>query len=210
MSRVEKLEYNGIRYMLFYPKNYVEGKKYPTLLPLHGAGSRGTNFETFESCASVVIRILESEDSPMSNGFTIIPQCHMDSWFDFFSELIDFTRHMYNQPFVDQTQFNGSGISMGGYGIYQLMQSVPELFHKAFVCCGGGMYWNSGRIKNIKFRIFHGKKDQSVYPEEAIRMYDRLKQDGADVTLFMYDDCNHNCWDKAFNNYENLEWLFSK
>ena len=209
MSKVERLEYRGIRYELCYPKNYVEGKKYPTLFHLHGAGSRGTSFETFEGSTSTLIRVLESEESALSNGFVIIPQCHGDSWFDFFSELIDFAKHMHNQPFVDQSKFNGSGVSMGGYGIYQVMESVPELFHKAIICCGGGMYWNSGRIKDIKFRIFHGANDELVYPEESIRMYNRLIQDGADATLTIYPDYDHNCWDKTFTNLENFEWLFS-
>ena len=210
MTRVDKCEYKGIRYMLWYPKNYVEGKKYPTLFHLHGAGSRGNNFETFEGSSSVLFKVLENGDSELSNGFVIVPQCHGDSWFDFFSDLIDFAKYMYNQPFVDQTRFNGSGVSMGGYGIYQVMQAVPEMFHKALICCGGGMYWNSGRIKDIKFRIFHGANDEVVYPEEAIRMYNRLKQDGADVELTIYPDCDHNCWEKTFQNYDNLSWLFSK
>ena len=208
MSKVERLEYRGIKYQLHYPKNYVEGNKYPTLFHLHGAGCRGNNFEAFESNESTLIRVIESEESTLSNGFVVIPQCHSDTWFDIFSELIDFARYMFNQPFVDQSRFNGSGISMGGYGIYQVMQSAPELFNKALICCGGGMYWNSGRIKDIKFRIFHGAKDEVVFPEEAKRMYDRLIQDGADAQLTIYPECDHNCWDKTFLNYENLEWLF--
>ena len=210
MSRVERYEYKGVRYQLWYPKNYVEGKKYPTLFHLHGAGSRGTHFETFEGSTSTLIRVLESEESALSDGFVIIPQCHGDSWFDFFSELIALAKHMYEQPFVDQSNFNGSGVSMGGYGIYQVMQAVPELFHKAIICCGGGMYWNAGRIKNIKFRIFHGATDDVVYPEEAKRMYERLIQEGAEASLMIYPDCNHNCWDKTFTNFENFEWLFNK
>ena len=70
------------------------------------------------------------------------------------------------------------------------------------------MYWNSGRIKDIKFRIFHGELDTAVYPEEARRMYARLKEACADVTLTIYPDCDHNCWDKTYTNYDNLAWLF--
>ena len=206
MSRIEKLEYNGIRYLLYYPKNYVEGRKYPVMFHLHGAGSRGNNFEEFEG--SVILNILQREDSPLSNGFCVFPQCSTDTWFDRFSELLGLVKHLYEQPFVDQTRFNASGISMGSYAMYQVMQSLPELFNKAIICCGGGMYWNSGRLKDIKFRIFHGEQDTAVYPEEARRMYARLKETLADVQLTIYPDCDHNCWDKTYTNYENLEWLF--
>ena len=207
MSRTEKLEFNGIKYLLYYPKNYVEGRKYPVMFHLHGAGSRGTDFEAFDE-SSVILRILNREDSPLSNGFCVFPQCSTDTWFDRFSELLGLVKHIYEQPYVDQSRFNGSGISMGGYAIYQVMQSLPELFHKAIICCGGGMYWNSGRIKDVKFRIFHGELDTAVYPEEARRMYAKLKEACADVTLTIYPKCDHNCWDKTYTNYENLEWLF--
>ena len=206
MSKVEKLEYNCIRYLLYYPKNYVEGRKYPVMFHLHGAGNRGNDFKEFEG--STILAILEREDSPLSKGFCVFPQCSTDTWFDRFSELLGLAKHIYSQPFVDQTRFNGSGVSMGGYAIYQVMESFPELFNKAIVCCGGGMYWNSGRLKDIKFRIFHGEHDVAVYPEEARRMYARLKETLADVQLTIYPDCDHNCWDKTYTNYENLEWLF--
>ena len=206
MSRIEKLEYNGFRYLLYYPKNYVEGRKYPVMFHLHGAGSRGTDFKEFDG--SIILDILQRGDSPLSNGFCIFPQCNTDTWFDRFSELLGLVKYLYSQPYVDQTRFNASGISMGGYGIYQVLASLPELFNKAIICCGGGMYWNSGRIKDIKFRIFHGELDDVVYPEEARRMYARLKETLADVTLMIYPDANHNCWDKTYTNYDNLKWLF--
>lgn len=208
MIKVEKLEFKGIRYLLYYPKDYAEGKQYPVMFHLHGAGNRGVDFKEFEG--SLILNILNKQDSPLSNGFCVFPQCSTDTWFDKFSELLQLVNHVFNQDFVDKNRFNASGISMGGYAIYQVMQSLPELFNKAIVCCGGGMYWNSGRLKNIKFRIFHGEKDVAVYPEEARRMYARLKECLTDVTLTIYDDCDHNCWDKTYSNYENLEWLFSK
>ena len=208
MARCEKLEFKGIHYLFYYPKNYEQGKKYPVMFHLHGAGSRGTNFDNFEG--SVILNALDREDSPLSNGFCVFPQCHKDTWFDIWDNLLGLVKEIYNREDVDKSNFNASGISMGGYGIYQVMMCLPELFHKAIVCCGGGMYWNSGAIKNIKFRIFHGEKDVAVFPEESRRMYARLKEACADVTLTIYPECDHNCWEKTYTNYKNLQWLFEK
>ena len=207
MVKVEKLEYRGIRYLLYYPKNYVEGKKYPVMFHLHGAGNRGVDFKEFEG--STILKILEKEDSPLSNGFCVFPQCHEDTWFSIFGDLLELVKHIYNATYTARNCFNGSGVSMGGYAIYQVMQCLPELFNKAIVCCGGGMYWNSDRLKDIKFRIFHGENDTAVYPEEARRMYVRLKEACADVSLTIYPDLDHNCWDRTYSNYDNLKWLFS-
>ena len=205
MTRIEKCEFKGIKYLLYYPKNYVEGKKYPVVFHLHGAGSRGDNFEEFKG--SVILDLLDKENTPLSNAFCVFPQCRDDNWYCVFNSLIELVKHIYNEPFTDKTRYSISGISMGGYALYSVIMVVPELFHKALVCCGGGMYWNSGRIKHIKFRIFHGEKDVCVFPEEARRMYARLKEAEADVELTIYPECDHNCWEKTYGNLVNLKWL---
>ena len=207
MIKIEKLEYKGIRYLLYYPKNYVKGNKYPVMFHLHGSGNRGKDFKEFKG--STILAILDKEDSALSNGFCVFPQCEEDTWFCVFNNLLDLVKHIYEMDDVDQKRFNISGVSMGGYTAYQVIQCLEGLFNKAIICCGGGMYWNSGRMKTVKYRIFHGEKDVAVYPEEARRMYARLKEACADVTLTIYPECDHNCWDKTYSNYDNLEWLMN-
>ena len=206
MANYQKKVFRNTKYLIYYPKDFDSNKKYPLFFHLHGAGSRGNDFKEFEG--STILRLLDEGNSPLSKAICVFPQCHNDTWFDEFNELLDLVKEIVNLDYVDKNKVTGSGISMGGYAIYQVMQCLPNLFNKAIVCCGGGMYWNSGRIKNIKFRIFHGEKDVAVYPEEAIRMTNRLKEALADVTLTLYPDCDHNCWDKTYSNYDNLKWLF--
>ena len=102
--KIEQKEYKGIRYLLYYPKNYVEGRKYPIMFHLHGAGSRGDNFSYFEG--STILDILQKEDSPLSEGFCVFPQCHTDTWFDIFNDLLCLVEYVYNQDFVDKKRFN--------------------------------------------------------------------------------------------------------
>jgi len=206
MIRIDKLEHNGFQYLLCYPKNYEPGKKYPVLLHYHGAGGRGKDFKEFED--SNILKMVREGNTPFANGFCVFPQCSTDTWFDRFSELLEFTKFIYNSDFTDKKRFNGSGISMGGYTVYQVMICLPELFNKAMVCCGGGMYWNACRMKNIHLRIFHGEQDVAVFPEESRRMFARLQEANADATLTIFPECDHNCWDKAFGNMDNLKWLF--
>ena len=194
---------------MYLPKDFDEANKYPVLFHLHGAGGRGEDFSLFKDAP--LIKILEGDKpSPLHNAIVVIPQCHADTWFNIFNDLLELAQHIHDLEYVDTTRFVGSGISMGGYGIYQVMECLPELFNKAIVCCGGGMYWNSGRLKNIKFRIFHGELDTAVYPEEARRMYARLKETLADASLTIYPDVAHNCWDYAYTDYDNLDWLFKE
>lgn len=205
--KIEKKEYQSIRYLVYYPKNYVEGKKYPLFFHLHGAGSRGNDFSAFND--SVILSVINKEDSPLSNCICVFPQCHTDTWFDIFSELLSLVKEIYNWPNVDQSKLLASGISMGGYAIYQVMMSLNTLFHKGIVCCGGGMHWNAGRLWNIPLRIFHGQNDPIVDVQEAIWMRDKINESCGQAVLTIYPDCEHNCWDKTYLNYDNLEWLVS-
>ena len=189
---------------MYMPNDFKHGQKYPLFFHLHGAGGRGNDFKEFQE--SPILALLERGDTPLSKAVCVFPQCSNDSWFDNFNELLELVQTVTNLSFIDKTKVTGSGISMGGYGIYQVMMSKPELFNKGLICCGGGMYWNAGRLKNIKIKIFHGEKDEAVYPEEARRMYDRLKECDADVTLTIYPECDHNCWDKTYTNLEVLKW----
>ncbi len=204
MAKVEKKTFRNTQYLVYYPNNFDSNKKYPLFFHLHGAGSRGKDFKEFEG--STILGMLDKGNSPLNDAVCVFPQCHNDTWFDEFNELLDLVKYIISLDYINKDKVTGSGISMGGYAMYQVLMSLPELFQKAIICCGGGMYWNSGRIKHIKFRIFHGEKDVAVFPEEARRMYDRLKEAGAEVKLTIYPECDHNCWDKTYSNIDNLKW----
>ena len=187
-----------------YPETYQDGKKYPVIFHTHGAGSRGTDLSTLR----IDVPIL---NNPSAEDFIIVaPQCYVDTWFEIFEQLIEFCEYIYEQPFTDKTRFYSSGISMGGYTAYQLMMSRPNLFTAGIVCCGGGMYWNAGRLKDVSLRIFHGEQDALVLPRESEIMADKINQCGGNATVTLYPECDHNCWDKVYTNKENFEWLLSQ
>ena len=116
---------------MFFPNDFKEGQKYPLFFHLHGAGGRGNDFKEFEG--STIIDLLNRGDSPLSKAISVIPQCSGDSWFDNFNELLEFAETIVNLYCVDKSKVTASGISMGGYGIYQVMMCKPELFTKAFL-----------------------------------------------------------------------------
>ncbi len=198
-------EFKNLCYCLFTPDDFDEKKRYPTIFFTHGAGSRGNDLSKIKN--NPVTKNLLSQ---IENAVIIAPQCSADTWFDMFEKLSALVENSYNLPFVDKNAFYSIGVSMGGYAAYQLMMSLPDLFSAGIVCCGGGMYWNAQRLKNIPLKIFHGKKDLTVLPCESEHMAERIVQEGGTANLTIYSDCDHNCWDKAFSQPETLEWLFAQ
>lgn len=192
--------YKKLKYYISFPDGYEEGRTYPVIFYTHGAGGRGKRL-------SLLRRDEIYSLNPRRNDFIIVmPQCYADSWFDIFEQLVNFCKYIYDSPFTDRSRFYATGVSMGGYACYQLMMTAPQLFSAAIVCCGGGMYWNGARLKDIPIRAFHGALDTVVYPEESRKM---VAAAGEKAQLMIYQNADHDCWTATYGNEENYEWLLS-
>ena len=74
--------------------------------------------------------------------------------------------------------------------------------------CGGGMYWDAGRLKDIAVWAFHGEKDDVVYCCESKHMVDRINKAGGNAKLTLFPEIGHNAWDFAYCCDEMWDWLF--
>lgn len=196
--------YNKIKYIEYHPNSFNEKKRYPVILHLHGAGSRGDDLNIIKySCP------LMKYASSFDGNFPYIivsPQCRENSWFDIFEQLMDFSEQICSLTYIDNTACVLSGISMGGYAAWQLLESKPELFKKAIICCGGGMYWNADRIK-AEIIAFHGKNDVDVCCEESVNMVEAMNRCGGKATYKLYDGLGHNCWDNAYSDPNTYKFI---
>jgi predicted peptidase len=197
--------YNGLQYLISYPENYTAGKKYPVIIMLHGAGSRGTNFYTLRGNDYFTVTE-QFENFPF---VTVVPQCHENTWFDLFETLKGFVAEISNAEFCDESRIYATGQSMGGYALWQLAMSMPEYFAAIAPICGGGMYWNAQRLKNVPVWAFHGELDEVVFVEESIKMVDAVNKAGGNARLTIFPDCRHESWIPAYSDYSLFEWLLS-
>ena len=112
---------------------------------------------------------------------------------------------------VDPKRVYISGLSMGGFGTFEIAYRNPELFAAAAPICGGGdVNAYDKRVKNIPFWIFHGDADAAVDVKYSREMADKLKKIGARVKYTEYPGVGHNSWDNAFAEPEFLKWIFSQ
>ena len=202
---MEILRHGEIDYVIRYPESFDETKKYPMVIYLHGAGGRGRNIAKMKGHAFFI----ESEPY-LKEAVSVLPQCYADSWFDIFEQLEAFAEDMTKLPFVDSDRVSLIGASMGGYGTWQLAMSRPELFSAIAPICGGGMYWNTARLKNTPVWAFHGDSDGTVLPEESKKMVEKVNANGGSARLTIYEKTSHNAWDPTFRNPEVWEWMLSQ
>lgn len=198
-------EFQGMQYIVSYPHRYDKNEKYPIILFLHGAGSRGNDIKALLNNPYFCITD-NFTDFPF---ITIAPLCHANTWFDIFETLQKFVYHCIKFDFADISKIYLIGASMGGYATWQLAMSLPECFSAIVPICGGGMYWNAGRLANLPVWAFHGKKDNVVLFEESVKMVDAVNKNGGNAKLTAYPENGHDAWSDTYMNKEVYEWMLS-
>ncbi len=104
-----------------------------------------------------------------------------------------------------------SGISMGGYGTWDILARRPHFFAAAFPICGGADVKTAPLLKHLPVRFVHGECDSAVPVFRSRSMSEALRLAGN--TLFRYEeipDAEHNVWSAAVQDFSNLDWLFSQ
>ena len=103
------------------------------------------------------------------------------------------------------------GVSMGGFGTWDLLTRHTKDFTAGIPLCGGGDPSYAAHLVYTPIWTVHGAKD-SVVPVEGTReMVDAIQM--ARGTLIKYTELpneDHNVWDYASTNYEMIDWLFSQ
>ena len=203
--KLEFSKFENMQYMIAYPEGYKIGEVYPVLFSIHGAGTRGNDPELLKECC-----VLKKAETTKDFPFVIVsPLCHENTWFDMYETLKRFILFVANSSFADKKRIYATGASMGGYTVWQLGMSMPEVFAAIAPVCGGGMYWNCARLINLPVWAFHGDNDPTVLVEESKKMVDSVNRWGGNAKLTVFPDVGHAAWVPAYTNEELYEWFLS-
>jgi predicted peptidase len=108
---------------------------------------------------------------------------------------------------VDQDRVYVTGLSMGGFGAWQLAVDYPARFAAIAPVCGKGEPAKAQLIKDLPIWVFHGAKDPVVPVSNSQDMVDALKKCGSDVKLTIYPEALHDSWTETYNNPELYNWF---
>ena len=68
------------------------------------------------------------------------------------------------------------------------------------------MNWRAWALK-MPIRVYHGLLDDVVPICQSEAMVNSIKAQGGNVEFTVYNDLSHNCWDRAFEGTDLIEWL---
>ncbi len=196
--------FHNMKYVVKFPTDYVEGKQYPVIIFMHGAGTRGDNLDEIKN--GLYFGSTDAFHTELS-FISVVPQCYKDTWFDLFETVNLFAEHIAKESFTDSSRLYLMGTSMGGYAVWQMAMSNPALYAAIVPICGGGMYWNASRLVHIPVWAFHGDSDPVVKCRESELLVDSVNANGGNAKLTLYKDCGHDAWSETYKNKEVFEWL---
>ena len=189
-------------YLLYLPENYSKkGEKFPLILFLHGSGERGDSLALVSKHGPP--KVAEAMNLPF---IVVSPQCPADRWWDVedLKFLLDDIFKKYN---VDKNRVYLTGLSMGGYGTWEMAWKYPEIFAAVAPVCGGGNKHRVCLMKDVPVWAFHGAKDDVVPLETGQEMVDALKKCGGEVKFTIYPEANHDSWTETYDNPELYKWF---
>ena len=208
---------NTLPYCLYLPKNYSYDKKYPVILWLHGAGELGSDNKT--QLVNFNKAFTNNADI-LSQAILICPQT--DVWWALdreyegdrkgtLSSAMNLLKEIQATYPCDSNRLYVTGLSMGGYATWDLLERYGSTFAAGAPICGGGNDRNGGAFKDIPIRIYHGTADPTVSFSNSQRMYDAIKgSGGTNVELFALEGVEHNAWDYAYGDRDFFAWLFAQ
>ena len=197
-----------VKYLLYLPEDYQKSKNdWPLILFLHGAGERGNHLKKVEWIGPPMLIAKKGKHFP----FVIVsPQCPENDWWnsesqiDVLNALLD---DIVSQYQIDKDRIYITGLSMGGYGTWQLALDYPNRFAAIAPICGKGTPEDAGKIKHLPVWVFHGAKDDVVPLKHSEEMVDALKKIGENVKFTVYPDTGHDSWTETYNNSELFDWF---
>lgn len=223
----------SLPYRLYLPSGYdrAEAKSIPLLFFLHGHGECGTDNEQ-------QIRVLHKENRLLDlvlerdDCIIVAPQCPCNpkyEWVPLNHAWGTGSRELTEKPTVglaaaisllhtyladekvDLSRVYAAGISMGGYGTWELITRHPDLFAAAVPLCGSGIPSLASRLIDIAIWAFHGTADGTVPAQGSRDMEAAIKAaGGTNIRYTEYPGVGHDVWLRAYQEPGLVEWLFSQ
>jgi predicted peptidase len=198
-------------------------KAHPLLVFLHGAGERGSDNQAQLTHGKEMMLTAARE----YGAFVVAPQCPAgEKWVD-----VDWSRSEQKMPEkpaqsmrllvkliaalqkqypIDADRLYVMGLSMGGYGTWDMIERYPEMFAAAVPICGGGDETQAKRIAKVPVWAFHGDKDTAVPVSRSRNMIRAIRAAGGEPKYTEYPGVGHSAWVPTFKDPEMLKWLFSQ
>jgi predicted peptidase len=213
-------------YRLLLPEVVASGQQYPLVLFLHGAGERGTDNRA--QIKYLPTWMAQSEHRRNHPCFLLAPQCRPDRlWVETpraydrsaprqapgpqMQVVINILEDVIRDFPVDQRRLYLTGLSMGGYGTWDLGTRLAERWAAVAPVCGGGDELYADRLVGVPVWAWHGAADDVVPVAKSRRMIEAIRRAGGQPEYTELVGVGHDSWTAAYTDPAGLiGWMFAQ
>ncbi|MCQ2435269.1 MAG: metallophosphoesterase [Clostridia bacterium] len=224
----------GLKYRVYYPSGYsaANSDKFPILMYLHGYGEIGddnTKQIRILGGSNDLVERLIAEDCCV----IIAPQCSDPADYNWVNlnhawgtgsrdalpqnptitleAATELLKSYIAKDKIDEDRVYISGVSMGGYGTWEMITRNPGLFAAAVPLCGSGFPSLASSLKDIAIWAFHGTADPTVPCSGTQDMINAIVEAGGTKAQATYlAGIGHDCWSQAYGEINLVSWLLSQ
>lgn len=205
-------------YRLFVPLGYDANRKYPLVLWLHGIDGRGSdNIKQLTKENQLGTHFwITSEVQTKFPVFVFAPQCPSgENWSEpEFSQpskwlvlTMEALAKVEKDFSIDPGRVYLAGQSMGGLGVWSLLQNYRGQWAGAIVMSAYDTFSDIPAIAEVPLWVFQGDEDQSVPVTMVRSMMAQLKKAHANLRYTEYHKIDHEVWKRAFAEPDLLPWI---
>lgn len=221
------LEDQTLKYRLFKSEDYSKTGSYALILTLHGSSLRGSDNRAQLKENRGPMELKRYIKKHLLNAMIVSPQCPAGErwvetpWYGDSHSMpeepnptmtltIALMKNLIRNQVVNPNRIYVTGLSLGGFGCWDIIQREPDLFAAAIPICGGGDTAQASRLKDLPIWIFHGDSDGIVKTKRSRNMFAALQKVGGKVKYTEYPNTGHDSFTPTYNDEKVLEWLFSQ
>lgn len=198
------------KYVVFTPAQYDQdpNHRWPVLVSLHGSPDCGTDGERHIRIG--LPRIIA--ERPASFPFiTVMPQAKT-LWFRGDDSMAVWTilETVHREYRTDRDRVYLTGISMGGYGAWELAMLRPDVFAAVVPVAGVGPTEYVSNIAHLPVWAFHGGRDRNVPVAGSRKAIEALRNLGAEPKYTEFPGKPHNIWEQVYRPQKLWRWLLKQ
>ncbi len=214
-----------IHYRLMKPASVEQDQKYPLVIFLHGAGERGSDNQL--QLQYFPTQMAQPRWRDRFPCYVLAPQCRTDrKWMDVdwsrkadpdmpetpseqLQAVIQMLELTLKDEQIDKDRIYLTGLSMGGFGSFDLAIRHPDWFAAVAPICGAADPSKIAAIKDLPVWVAHGDADTAVPVDRSRSAVNALRDAGGHPIYVEMPGVPHNSWTPSYEDNDGLvPWMF--
>jgi len=196
------------RMWVWLPADYLQAERpWPLVVFLHGSGERGTDLDAVLRNGPPM-HAAKGDQAPYP--FVLVsPQLQDDREWEP-DELHALLEALKMRFYVDSQRCLGTGLSLGGHGVWNWATRHPNDLAGIAPVCGNGDPARVAAMRKVPVRAYHGDRDDVVPLADQQACVDALRAAGGTVEFTIYPGVNHGSWIPAYQDPGLVPWLLAQ